>query len=708
MEEGAKKIASKPSSEIDVRILQSTLDALKDDEARSKFFDAIPDIFPELVDNLQEHVLDEFRIPFKLALDGFLNRSVSSSSVPESVRSDQLIISLSATHAVLGPNGVSQILRDILSGRELLPSIEMAQSLRRWGESANCDSQIVHSIRRIVAQVVVGIRGRDNRWISLTKDEFGVPDRVLRDNITHGDSALLSLLIHMTRQAFRSGVWTPFILDTLTQFDMCTTLPGLQHEFCSLWNEIVREAWRGGADSTAVNILREIRLAYIGLHQGTDAFSAHTYYYNPVLTQPQSYRFCNIASHRPDWHPTPQAPVITHLVVPSPTRAAFRSSAPSTTQLGDSPNPSPPLEIQGLPCNADIFIISPKANMVHTATQRAEKANDISRFLSSADLTTMQSDHTPLLTRAILPSTPGSVRITLPVTDQPVSESIRTVKVCECTRDVHPPVPIGTPQDPSKSARSVADTDANRMYPEDPTPDPNSSDTGENPQASAVLPLPSPHPDPRPTTIYPLTSPVPLAPPLSIPDPNRVFYASQSPTLATTLPRSPESSPEQDIATPWAESDISEISTTANPMPQSILDGGATLQKSGGATAIPATTFSDPQLSPITTPAIRGGEIPMELPSSVDSTCISSNHLSHSLSSPSDSSTTILSHTFPWPSSVLYSPVMPNNGVLRAHGDTSEMERPIPMVVLSDTSQSSPLALDISARTPQPDGTPHN
>jgi len=704
----AKKMALQKSSEFDVHILQSTLDGLREDGARSRFFAAIPGFFSsQLVEIFQ--LPDEFRTKFGRALDGFLDRTFLSNSISESVRSYQLIICLSATSAVLGPDGVSQILYDILNGRwhELLPSIEMAQSLRRW---ANCDSQFTHYVRRIVTQIVVGVRGRDNRWISLTKDEFGVPDHVLRDNIAHGDSALLSLLIHKTREAFRSGFWTPFVLNTLTQFDMYNTIPELQHEFCSLWNEIVREAWKDGPDSTAVNILREIRHAYIGLHQGTDPFSADTNYYNPVLTRPQSYRFCNIPSHRPDWIPTPQDPIANHLIVPTPTRVTFSPSAASTTQLqlGDSPHPSPrstSLEIHGLVPNADILVISPKANVMHTATRQAEETNNNPRFPSSADLTIMQSDHTSLLPQAFLPSTPGSVRITLPVTNQPVPEGIKAIKVCEDTQDLNPPAPIKHPQHPSKSALSVVDTDTNCVQPHDPTPDLCSRDTGNNPRPSVVVSHPSPHPDPRPTTIYPLTSPVPLAPlaPPSVPH----HDASQCPSLATTLPRPPDSNPKQDIAGPWVEADISEISTTANTVPQSILRGSATLQKSGEVTVIPATIFSDPQLSPITTPAVRSGEISAELPSSEDSVRILFDHISHALGSPSEFSTEICSRSFPWPSSVLYSPLMSSNGVLRAHGDTSEMERPIPMVVLSDTSQSSTLALDIGARTPRPDDTPH-
>ena len=329
----AEKTARKLSSVIDVRILISTLDAQREDSARAKFFKAIPGFFDSKHVDPQIHLLEEFRIKFRLVLNGFLERTFSSGLISEPAKTTQLLITcLNAAYKALGTDGVSQILFHILNGGsqwgELLQSAEMAHSLRRW--SKNTDDDITHYVRRIVTQVIAGVRERDDRWISLAKAEFGVPDRMLRDNIRHGDSALLSLLIHMTREAFHSGSWTPFVLNTLTQFDICNTLPELQHEFCSLWNEIVREAWRGGIDCTAVEILREIRHGYIGLHQGTDAaptaFSPHTNFYNPDLSKPPSYRFCNIPSHRSDM--VPQAPVINHITVPSTptTVATFGSS----------------------------------------------------------------------------------------------------------------------------------------------------------------------------------------------------------------------------------------------------------------------------------------------------------------------------------------------------------------------------------------------
>jgi len=161
-----------------------------------------------------------------------------------------------------------------------------------------------------------------------------------------------------------------------------------------------------------------------------------------------SYQFCNIHSHRPDWIPTPQDPVANHLIVSTPTRVAFGSPAASTIQLGDSPNPSPrstSLEIQGLPPNADIFVISPNADVANPAAQKTEKTNIKPQLPSSANSMIVQPDHTPRLPRASLPSTPVPVYITLPTADSAIPENIRAVKVDEGTRDLHPLVPIGPP-----------------------------------------------------------------------------------------------------------------------------------------------------------------------------------------------------------------------------------------------------------------------
>jgi hypothetical protein len=73
--------------------------------------------------------------------------------------------------------------------------------------------------------------------------------------------------------------------------------PGLQHDFCALWNKFTREA-----QNTAV--LRSSRHLFIALHQGTDAtptaFDASTMVSDPVLHRPSSYPLCNVPGHHSD------------------------------------------------------------------------------------------------------------------------------------------------------------------------------------------------------------------------------------------------------------------------------------------------------------------------------------------------------------------------------------------------------------------------
>ena len=300
----AEESASQRSSEIDAHVLESTFDSVGEDGTWENFFEAVPGFFSsETVDVLREHLSDAFRTKFSQALSGFLDHTLSLSSVTESFRSDRLVMCLNAAHATLGFDGVSHILLDIRNRRwpELLQSVEMAHSLRHWSDTNG--KQFTSDVRRIVAQVIVDARKRDNRWISLVNAEYSIAEHVLRNYIGHGDSVLLCILTHMARQIFHTRSWTPWILLSLSEFSIHDMLPELRHAFCALWNDIVRETWNEqGPINIPILILRDIRHAYIALHQNTDAalttFSASTYHFHPVLLQPWSYRLCNITSHR--------------------------------------------------------------------------------------------------------------------------------------------------------------------------------------------------------------------------------------------------------------------------------------------------------------------------------------------------------------------------------------------------------------------------
>ena len=317
--------------------MELKFDALSEDGAREDFFAAIPGFFDSKVH--KEHLSNDFRNNFSQGLGELLDRTFSSSLVTESVRSDRLVICLNASHAALGSESVSHILQDILSGRwpEMLQSIEMGHSLRRW-RSGNWFNP---NVRRIVAQIVVGVRERDNRWFSLVKAEYGIAGHVLRKYIDHGDSDLLFILIQMTRQTFHTGFWTPWILSSLSEFNIRDTSPELQHTFCALWNDIVLEAWNEEEPiNIPVQVLREVRHVYIALHEGTNAAmtasSASTYYFHPDLDQPRSYRPCTVASHRRS------------LSINSPVTGSI--NVPSVIQLNQSPVVSP---IHSSPTDSD-------------------------------------------------------------------------------------------------------------------------------------------------------------------------------------------------------------------------------------------------------------------------------------------------------------------------------------------------------------------
>lgn len=305
MEKTVEEIASKPSSDLDGRILKWTIDALDDDDELEQFFEGIPGFFnSKLVDNSQS-ILDGLqRWSFVDALGRFMDQTLASSLVTEAIKSRRLITCLNAADATF-PHLVRDNLRDILSERlhEVQQSIDIARSLRIWGE--NRDRETGLYAQGVVAVIVATVPKRDDRWFALAMDQLGVPRTVLQDYDAHGDSVLLANLIHITRKILRTfdgdsycASFSTRILPYVSDFVIQRTHPRLQHDFCALWNEVVQEASKTGSDSTPIYILRYIRRLYITLHRGTEAaptvFSATTADHDDILSHFSSYPQCNI------------------------------------------------------------------------------------------------------------------------------------------------------------------------------------------------------------------------------------------------------------------------------------------------------------------------------------------------------------------------------------------------------------------------------
>ena len=312
----AQETASKLSVDIDGRILKWTFDAVDEDHELEQFLEGIPGLCSSKVVVNPQHSLAKLgEWSLSSALMGFSDRTLSSNLVPESVKIQRLVICLNAANAAGFPDAVQDILRDILrdtlSGRcrGVLESVEMGHLLGRWRNSSDKKSAICS--QSIVAGIIANVRERDDRWATLAMGQLGVLKGVFRGYLTYsGDSVLLANLIHITRQIFRSylrgdrhlAYLSSGILPSISKFSIQTALPGLQDDFCALWNEIVLEAGKSGAYSTPTYILRNIRHLYIDLHQDSDiaqtAFTSSIGNFGPILSRPSSYPLCKIPGHR--------------------------------------------------------------------------------------------------------------------------------------------------------------------------------------------------------------------------------------------------------------------------------------------------------------------------------------------------------------------------------------------------------------------------
>jgi uncharacterized protein DUF6535 len=311
-EKNAEEVAFEPPAAIDGRILQSTIDAMDDDDDKlEQFFELIPGFFSSKLVDDPRRILDGSPLrTFVGCLSGFLDRTLSSSSVAESVKTRRFVTCFNAADAT--STGIDrEFFHGVFSGRwdGVLQSVEMGHYLR--SRANNHDRETDLYTQGINAGIIASVRDRDDRWSALATEQLCVSRSVLQDYAAHGDSVLLANLNHITRKILRTFEGDHYaayissrILRSISRFNIQHTLPVLQHDFCAVWNDVVEEARKSGSDSTPIYILRYIRHLYIALHQGTDAsptlFSSSTADHDDILFHDSSYPLCNIAGHDPD------------------------------------------------------------------------------------------------------------------------------------------------------------------------------------------------------------------------------------------------------------------------------------------------------------------------------------------------------------------------------------------------------------------------
>ena len=315
MERIVERSARTLSSGIDGRALMWTFDCLDEDPELERFFGGVSGFCNSSV---FEDPLNAFIKPNEdrllWALVGLIERTSSSSWVPRPVKRQRIGICVRAMDMGSFPIDGQFFGRVLSEGwDELLSSIEFGLLTRKRVDYN--DPLAVHYSHLIISVIIARVQERDDRWFQLVTGQLHISGSVLREYLTHGDSMSLANLIHITRHIIeffssqhdwsRRANARSTTLECVSKFDVRHTLPGLQHEFCSLWNEITRLAQKTlnpRMRRVSINILRNIRNVFISLHQNTDdaptLFSASTDINDPVLDDPFSYPFCTVESHR--------------------------------------------------------------------------------------------------------------------------------------------------------------------------------------------------------------------------------------------------------------------------------------------------------------------------------------------------------------------------------------------------------------------------
>lgn len=316
----AEETALGLGSGIDKRALLWMFESLDEDHELEHFFAAIPGFCSSEV---FVHPIGDFIKPndkiFSASLIGFMERTLSSNLISESVKRRRIIICRTAVD-VTSLSASQQILERALLGPwdELFYSIDFGFAAKRWCNDSN-PRDIFHA-KCVVAHVLSRVRERDERWISLAIGQLGVSRLVLQRFLARGDSVLLANLTSITREIFLFHLehrdWPSFhgkslrTIEETSRFDPQPTLPEVQRRFCDLWNQLVLTA-RNRNDLqirfTAFGMLNRIRRVYNALHDSMDdtpaTISTSIDADDPTLNWESLYPLCNAHSHVPTLTP---------------------------------------------------------------------------------------------------------------------------------------------------------------------------------------------------------------------------------------------------------------------------------------------------------------------------------------------------------------------------------------------------------------------
>jgi hypothetical protein len=198
VDKAAEEIVLKRSWEYDLRILRWSIESLGDDDALEHFFEAIPGFFSsKLVKHLRGNFPERLLNRFWNALNGFLCRTLSSNLIAESVKSRRLDIGMTAMNVISRSraSSASSVPCDILVGGwewDQTPHISEMEYGQLLKHCTSDHEHTAHYVQCIVAKILASVpeSDRDDYWIQLATNAFGLSEQDLRSYIDHGNNSV--------------------------------------------------------------------------------------------------------------------------------------------------------------------------------------------------------------------------------------------------------------------------------------------------------------------------------------------------------------------------------------------------------------------------------------------------------------------------------------------------------------------------------------
>ena len=306
-EKAAPSLKSPP--DLDTRALMWTFGRLDEDHELVRFFSGLPGFHSsKVVKDPLRGLTNEQKLEIFTAVIRFLDRTFSSDLLSVRVKRQRVDICEKAIDLVETPEAFLQIVRGLASANRFnepvlgpVQSTEIVQFVRHLGNRKGKDTA-TPVIRALFSIAVARVQRHDDSWFILASDEMAIPEAVLRSHAAYGDSLSLVILIHIIRQQLTYLQTPPWpyreissALISASKFDVRDTSLELQHEFCALWNQIVRKQLNENNWTISWwmrDVLYSVRGVCTALHQGTD--SALT---NDFSNFAIAGAVCNVPSH---------------------------------------------------------------------------------------------------------------------------------------------------------------------------------------------------------------------------------------------------------------------------------------------------------------------------------------------------------------------------------------------------------------------------